>query len=108
VNTDERTTEASSGRPTADHLPAPHYEIRVDGHLGGRWAARFDGMTLTQADDGTTVIAGPIIDQAALHGVLQGVRDLGIGLRSLTRLGPDTKPTHPIDDPHHNAPGAPS
>lgn len=106
MNTDEHTTEASSRPATADHALVPHYEIRVDGHLGSRWAARFDGMALTREDDGTTVIAGPVVDQAALHGVLQNLRDLGIGLRSLTRLGPDTEPAHPTGDPHPNAPGA--
>jgi hypothetical protein len=62
------------------------YEIRVTGHLNARWAARFDGLTLTTADDGTTVIRGPIVDQAALHGVLQKLRDIGVPLISVTQL----------------------
>ena len=62
------------------------YEIRVKGHLDSRWAAWFDGLSLTRADDGTTVISGPIVDQAALHGVLQKLRDLGIPLISVTQL----------------------
>jgi len=90
VNTDGRSTESSSGPRTPDQAPVPSYEIRVDGHLGSCWAAWFDGMALTNEDDGTTVISGPVVDQAALHGVLQKLRDLGIGLRSLTQLGPDT------------------
>ena len=61
------------------------YEIRVDGRLGTRWGTWFDGLTLTAEDDGTTVITGPIVDQAALHGLLQQLRDLGITLLSLTR-----------------------
>ena len=64
------------------------YEIRVSGHLGTRWAAWFDGMELDDEDDGTTVIRGPVVDQAALHGLLQRLRDLGICLLSLTRLDP--------------------
>ena len=62
------------------------YEIRVTGHLNSRWAAWFDGLSLTWADDGTTVIRGPIVDQAALHGVLQKLRDLGIPLISVAQL----------------------
>lgn len=64
---------------------ATAYEIRLTGHLDARWAARFDGLTLRHDPDGTTVISGPIADQAALHGVLQRVRDLGIPLVSVTR-----------------------
>lgn len=60
------------------------YEIRVDGHLGTRWAAWFDGLAITSGDDGTTVIRGSVVDQAALHGLLQRLRDLGIPLISLT------------------------
>jgi hypothetical protein len=108
VNTDDRTTEPGNGQPTADHAPVPHYEIRVTGHLGSRWAAWFDGMTLTSEDDGTTVISGPVVDQAALHGVLQKLRDLGITLRSLTELDPGTDVEHPIGHSRPNAPGATS
>jgi hypothetical protein len=108
VNTDDRTADTWNGQPTADHAPIPRYEIRVTGHLGSRWAAWFDGMTLTPADDGTTVISGPVVDQAALHGLLQKLRDLGIGLRSLTELAPATDIQHPIDQPRPDAPGASS
>jgi len=62
------------------------YEIRVKGHLDSRWEAWFDGLSLTRADDGTTVIRGPIVDQAALHGLLQKLRDIGVPLISLTQL----------------------
>ena len=106
MNTDEGTTGTPNRPPAADHAPFPHYELRVDGHLGSRWAARFDGMTLTHEDDGTTVITGPVVDQAALHGVLQNLRDLGIGLRSLTRFDPDTDRAHQIGDSQPNPPGA--
>jgi hypothetical protein len=64
------------------------YEIRLQGHLDPRWAAWFDGLTLTQDNDGTTVIQGQIVDQAALHGLLQKVRDLGLTLVSV-RAMPD-------------------
>jgi hypothetical protein len=68
---------------------AGRYEIRLKGHLETRWAAWFDGLTLTHESDGTTVIHGPIVDQAALHGVLQRVRDLGLPLVSVTQVEPD-------------------
>ena len=82
------------GRPDS----APTYEIRLQGHLDARWAAWFDGMILTTADDGTTALRGPVTDQAALHGVLQKVRDLGLPLVSVTQLDPDqprTRTTQP-------------
>jgi hypothetical protein len=65
------------------------YQIRVQGHLGARWAARFDGMTLTTDPDGTTVIDGPVVDQAALHGLLRALGDLGLPLVSVTPVEPE-------------------
>jgi hypothetical protein len=65
-----------------------HYAIRVKGHLDPRWAAWFDGLSLTTEDDGTTTIQGPLADQAALHGVLQRLRDVGIPLISVTQVDP--------------------
>ena len=70
------------------------YEIRLQGHLAPRWAAWFDGLSLTAESDGTTVLDGPVVDQAALHGLLRKVRDIGLPLLSVTRL--DTDP-HPGD-----------
>ena len=65
------------------------YEIRLAGHLDQRWAEWFDGLTLTQQGDGTTVLQGPVVDQAALHGLLQKVRDLGLPLVSVTQDAPE-------------------
>jgi hypothetical protein len=65
------------------------YEIRLTGHLDAHWAAWFDGLTLSREADGTTVLSGSIPDQAALHGLLQRVRDLGVPLVSVVRLDPD-------------------
>ena len=62
------------------------YEIRLKGHLEARWAAWFDGLSLTQESDGTTVIRGSVIDQAALHGLLNKVRDLGLPLIAVTQI----------------------
>ena len=62
------------------------YEIRLKGHLDGRWAAWFEGLTLSHADDGTTVLRGRVADQAALHGVLGKLRDLGLPLVAVCRV----------------------
>jgi hypothetical protein len=62
------------------------YEIRISGHLDARWATAFDGMTLTADEDGTTVARGVLVDQAALHGVLQRLRDAGLPLISIVQL----------------------
>jgi hypothetical protein len=67
------------------------YEIVVDGHLAARWAAWFDGLAITHEPDGTTVLRGHLVDQAALHGLVQRLRDIGIPLISLT---PVEAPTH--------------
>jgi hypothetical protein len=67
---------------------AGRYEIRLQGHLDNRWAAWFDGLTVTTSGDGTTVIHGIVVDQSALHGLLQIVRDLGLPLISVTRVEP--------------------
>ena len=78
--------EQMSGPIDADRHEAGRYEIRLKGHLDGRWAAWFDGLSLSHQPDGTTVIHGPIADQAALHGLLQKVRDTGLPLVSVTRV----------------------
>ncbi len=69
---------------TEEHDEPGFYEIRLKGHLDGRWAAWFEGMTITLEDDGDTLLTGPVIDQAALHGLLKKVRDLGIPLVSIS------------------------
>jgi hypothetical protein len=85
-------TDTSAGRGHG----AGRYEIRVKGRLGPRWATRFDGLTLTHDGDGSTVIHGPVADQAALHGLLASVRDLGLPLLSVTQVEPDhPRPDHP-------------
>ena len=70
----------------ANQLNGPgRYEIRVKGHLAARWAAWFDGMTLTPQGDGTTVIHGPVADQSALHGLLRKLNDIGLPIVSVVR-----------------------
>ncbi len=75
--------------PTPDGSEAGRYEIRLTGHLDARWTAWFDGLTVSRQGDGTTVISGPVADQAALHGLLHGVRDLGLPLVSVERVDDD-------------------
>ncbi len=64
----------------------PYYEIRVQGHLDNTWSVWFDGLTLTQLPCGETVLAGYLVDQAALHGVLAKVRDLGMPLLAVATV----------------------
>jgi hypothetical protein len=73
---------------TEDHYEPGLYEIRVKGHLNDRWAAWFDGLTITLADNGDTLLTGPVVDQAALHGLLKKVRDLGLPLVSVSPVEP--------------------
>jgi hypothetical protein len=65
------------------------YEIRIQGHLDDRWSAWLDGLDLFRTDDGTTVLRGSVRDQAALHGLLHKLRDIGLPLLSVTRSDPD-------------------
>ena len=74
---------------TDNQRDAGWYEIRLKGHLDARWVAWFDGMSLTSESGGITLIHGRVVDQAALHGLLQKVRDVGLSLVSITQVGPD-------------------
>ena len=83
---------------TGPHHDPGRYEIRLKGHLDSRWAAWFDGLSLTNESDGTTIIGGPVADQAALYGLLQKVRDLGLPLVSVTPVQPG-QPNGPTIEP---------
>ena len=72
-----------SANSTEDHHKPGMYEIRLKGHLDARWADRFEGMSFTHKTDGTTILSGPVADQAELHGLLRKVRDLGLTLVSV-------------------------
>ena len=71
---------------TEDHDEPGRYEIRLKGHLDDRWADWFEGLTITREANGETLLAGPVADQAALHGLLKKVRDLGVTLISVNHL----------------------
>jgi hypothetical protein len=69
------------GQPTV-------YQIRIKGHLSSQWTDWFGGLSITLEDNGDTLIMGPVVDQAALHGLLRQVRDLGLPLVSVIRVQP--------------------
>ena len=69
----------------------PLYEIRVRGHLDARRARQFEGLTMTLLPEGDTLLRGPLVDQAALHGVLSRIRDMGIPLTYVRRVEPPTQ-----------------
>ncbi len=64
------------------------YEIRIKGHLGSQWTDWFGGLTITLEEDGVTILTGPVVDQAALYGLLRKVRDLGMPLVSVIQVKP--------------------
>ena len=87
-----------SDMSTGHHRDPGWYEFRLGDHLESRWAAWFDGMTLTHQSDGTTNIRGPVVDQAALRGLLRRVCDLGLPLLAVTQVHP-TRPPCPRSTP---------
>jgi hypothetical protein len=86
-----------SEMPTGHQYRPGRYEIRLKGHLDPRWSAWFDGLTLSNESDGTTLIHGPVVDQAALHGLLQKTRDLGMPLLSVKHVQPEQPDPSPAD-----------
>ncbi len=79
---------ADTRNPTTGPSQPPVYQIRVKGQLGPQWTDWFGGLTITPEANGDTLLTGPVVDQAALHGVLRRVRDLGLPLLSVMRLEP--------------------
>jgi hypothetical protein len=80
---------------TKDHYEPGLYEIRLKGHLGSQWTDWFEGLTITLEENGNTLLTGPVIDQAALHGLLKKVRDLGLPLLSVSPVEPGPPTTIP-------------
>jgi hypothetical protein len=78
----------STRNPIAAPSQPMVYQVRLEGHLHHQWSDWFGGLTITLEDNGDTILTGPVSDQAALHGVLKKVRDLGIPLLSVVRVEP--------------------
>ena len=79
--TNEQRSDRDAGHSTI-------YQFRLKGHLGQQWMSWFEGLTITLEEEGNTLLNGPVIDQAALHGILKKIRDLGMPLLSVNSVGP--------------------
>ena len=79
---------SSKRSPESDAGQLMVYQIRIKGHLSPQWVDWFEGLTITLEENGDTLLIGPVIDQAALHGILKKVRDLGMPLLSVNSVGP--------------------
>jgi hypothetical protein len=88
-----------------DHHGPELYEIRIKGHLTDRWAEWFDGMTITREANGETLISGLVVDQAALHGLLRRVRDLGLPLLSVIQIDPKQAKGADVNTNHDGSDG---
>ncbi len=90
---------------TEDHHAPGQYEIRLKGHLDDKWADWFDGLTITRADNGETLLHGAVIDQATLHGLLRNVRDLGLPLLLVMQVDPQQAngPDGNVDTDNHHS-----
>ena len=87
--------------PTTDPSQPLVYQIRIEGHLGREWADWFEGLTLTLEDNGETLLTGPVVDQAALYGVLRKVRDVGLPLLSVVCVKPGQAGMSDVNETHH-------
>lgn len=86
----EKRNQNAAQSVRASHLDSPvRYQLRVEGHLSAHWATWFEGFIITPEEDGSTLLTGPVVDQAELHGLLKKVRDLGMTLLLVKRVYPD-------------------
>ena len=90
----EINSEIDPGQPLV-------YQIRIKGHLGREWTNWFGGLTITLEDNGDMLLTGPVVDQAALHGVLRKVRDVGMPLLSVNRVKPGEAEASDANETHH-------
>jgi hypothetical protein len=77
---------SNSPDPTSDSAHPVIYQIKIEGQLGSQWTDWFEGLTITREENGETLITGPVVDQAALYGLLKKVRDLGLPLLAVNRV----------------------
>ena len=82
--------------PIIDPIQTIVYQIRLKGHLSHKWTEWFEGLTITLEEDGNTLLAGPVVDQSALFGLLKKVRDLGMPLVSVNRVKPSQSDTQDV------------
>src|SRR5437764_13677941 len=94
VMSNELNSEIDPGQPLV-------YQIRIKGHLGREWTDWFGGLTIRRTDNGETLLTGPVVDQAALHGVLRKVRDLGVQLLSVSSVKPGEAEAARVTEHHH-------
>jgi len=78
------------------------YQIRIKGHLGREWTDWFEGLAIQLQDNGETLLTGPVVDQAALYGVLRKVRDVGMPLLSVNRVTPGQAEASDVNATHHS------
>jgi hypothetical protein len=78
--------------PKDDPTQPTVHQIRIKGHLGPEWTEWFEGMAVTREENGDTLLTGPVVDQAALHGLIKKVRDLGLPLLSVKRTDTSSEP----------------
>jgi hypothetical protein len=90
----ELNSEIDPGQPMV-------YQIRIQGQLGHEWTDWFGGLTIRLTDTGETLLTGPVVDQAALHGLLRKVRDLGVPLLSVNRVKPGEAEVPDVNETHH-------
>lgn len=84
---------SNEGNVEGDLVQPIVYQIRIKGHLGRQWMEWFEGLVITLEEDGNTLLTGLVVDQAALHGILKKVRDLGMPLLSINSVGTDSQNT---------------
>ncbi len=82
---------SNKSNPKPDPRQPGVYQIKIKGHLGDQWSDWFEGLTITREEDGDTALTGPVVDEAALHGLLKKVRDLGMSLLSVNQVDSDRK-----------------
>lgn len=82
---------SNTSDPTTNPSQSAIYQIKIKGQLDSQWTDWFEGLSITLEDNGDTLLIGPVVDQAALHGLLKKVRDLGMPLVSVCPLGPYDK-----------------
>jgi len=91
----EINSEIDPGQPLV-------YQIRINGHLGRQWTDWFEDLTITLEDNGETLLTGSVVDQAALHGLLKKVRDVGMPLLSVVCVKPGQAEASDVNETHHS------